>query len=60
MKVQMLGITKKEVKIDDDTEDRFIVKFEVTTYEFDKAVGIAKDLEKNLENNLKGQTVLKK
>ncbi len=60
LSVNLSGIKRRQVKIDDDLEDRFFVGFEIMTDDFDKAVDLAKDLQENLENNLKGQTVLKK
>jgi len=57
--VKMTGITCKEVKDGEDILERYIVKLEIVTDDFDKAVSIAKDLEQNLANNLKKQTVLK-
>jgi len=59
LNVVLNGIKQKQIKEGDDLRDIFVVGFDVTVYDFDEAVEIAKGLKKNLANNLKGQTVLK-
>lgn len=56
--VRMSGIKRKDMKDGGELVERFVVSFDVTLADFDKAVQIAKDLEQHLENNLKGQKVL--
>lgn len=51
LNVNLGAIRKKD-------ESKYIVNFEITVDTFDKAVILARDLQDNLENNLKGQTVL--
>lgn len=50
--VELKGIKKKD-------DNNFIISFDVIVDDFDKAVEMARDIQDNLENNLKGQTVLK-
>lgn len=50
--VELKNIVRKDA-------DNYIVNFNVYVDNFNKSVKIARDIQNNLENNLKGQTVLK-
>ena len=58
--MKLNAIKCKDIKDGEETLSRYVVHFEVIVDDFDRAVELAKDLESNLANNLKGQTVLKK
>jgi len=56
--VKFTSVKRKDAKVNNEVVSRYVVSFDVTVERMQEAFDIAKDIEVNLGNNLKGQTTL--